>query len=191
MTKVPFINAGDGEGEHPTQALLDMYTVWKQFKKQNKLSIGIVGDMRYSRTIHSLLKLLSLYKDVTYHLVCPDGLYIDPREFLKRPDLHFRRHESVAEMAEAGPDVLYVVRRQEERAKSAAYEYNPKLHYVNLKHVDKLPESSIVLHPLPRGNELAQEVDNNPRAYYWKQVKNGLFVRMALLNTMLDMHSAH
>jgi aspartate carbamoyltransferase catalytic subunit len=185
VSKVPFISAGDGQGEHPTQALLDVYTIWKEYGTLDKISIGLVGDLKYSRTIHSLLKLLGLYDNITYHVLCPDGLYLDPREFLRKPNLHFRRHKSMDEMVETGLDVVYMTRNQSERRNDNIYIYDPKLHYLNLRQTEKLPNTSIIMHPLPRGPELSVEVDSSARARYWQQVENGLHVRMALLDVML------
>jgi aspartate carbamoyltransferase catalytic subunit len=186
VSRIPFINAGDGKGEHPTQALLDLYTIWKHFDTIDGISVGLVGDLKYSRTIHSLLKLLNLYKNVTYHIVAPDRLMLDPREYLKNPAIHFRVHKSVDELVAIGPHVVYLTRNQQERRAEDFVAYNPRDHHFNLRHAEKLPENSIILHPLPRGQELAPEVDADRRALYWQQVKNGLYVRMALLEAMLE-----
>jgi aspartate carbamoyltransferase len=190
VASVPYINAGDAQNEHPTQALLDLYTIYKKYRTLDGLEIAFVGDMKHSRTSHSLLHLLNLFPNVTYHLVCPEGLFLDPREFLKRPDLHFKRHDSVEDLIAAKVHVVYMMRNQLERRlqaeKSKEFSYDPRKHSLNLTQTQRLPESSIILHPLPRGIELPQEVDLDHRAFYWKQVKNGLYVRMALIEQLLE-----
>lgn len=191
-SRVPVISAGDGGGEHPTQAMLDLYTIHQHFQAVDGLSVGLVGDLKHSRSIHSLLKLLGLYKNITYHTLSPDGLGLNPREFLQRGDLPVRVHKSMNELVDCGPDVLYITRQQRERhptlfgAQVAAYSYDTKLHHLNLKQAELLPNSTLILSPLPRGPEIAVEVDQNHRAAYWRQVKNGVFVRMALIESMLD-----
>jgi len=186
VAKVPFINAGDGKGEHPTQALLDVYTLWKKFGDLSDITVALVGDLKYSRTVHSLLKLLGLYNNITYHLVAPDRLMIDPREYIKKPNVHYRTHKSLDELVEVGPTVVYMTRNQLERREDTAFtHYFPKYHYMTLKHAERLPESSVILHPLPRNHEIHPEVDQNHRALYWQQVKNGLYIRMALIDMLL------
>lgn len=187
VSKVPFVNAGDGAGEHPTQALLDMYTIWKEFKCIEPLSIGLVGDLKYGRTIHSLLRLLGLYSRVTYHVLCPDRLYLDPREILKRSDIQIRRHACMDDLVKTGPMVVYMTRNQvERREEQTGMIYLPRYHYMRREHADKLPDDSIIMHPFPRGPELTPEIDSSPKAAYWKQVKNGLYVRMTLLQQLLS-----
>jgi aspartate carbamoyltransferase len=193
ISKVPVINAGDGVSEHPTQALVDLYTIYKHFGTCNGLSIGLVGDLKHSRVIHSLLKLINLHSDITYHVLHPSALGLNPQEYLQRGDLPVRYHKSIDELVDIGPNVVYMTRVQQERHRLSSrrepmpgHEYDPKLHFLNLKHVTKLPSSSIVMHALPREQEIAVEVDQDHRAAYWKQVKNGVHVRMALIDSMLE-----
>jgi len=185
VSKVPFINAGDGCGEHPTQALLDVYTIWKHFGSANNLSVGLVGDLKYSRTVHSLLMLLGLYENITYHLVGPERLMINPGEYIKRPGVHFRVHRTIDDLVDIGPDIIYMTRNQQERHAVMDY-YHHKWHHLNGKQVERLPKRAIVMHPLPKKMEISPEVDKDPRAVYWQQVKNGLFVRMTLIRILLE-----
>lgn len=193
ISNVPIINAGDGSNEHPTQAIIDMYTIYKHFRSCNGLSIGLVGDLKHNRSIHSLLKLLNIHKDVTYHILHPAALGLNPNEFLQRGDLPVRVHKSMDELVNIGPNVIYMTRIQHERHKFSSsreplpgHEYEPKLHYLNMKHVERLPKESLIMHALPRNQEIAVEVDQDHRAAYWKQVKNGVHVRMALIDSMLE-----
>lgn len=191
-SRVPVINAGDGAGEHPTQALIDAYTIYKHFGAIKGLSVALVGDLKYNRSVHSLLKLLNLHEGITYHLLAPDGLVLNPREFLQNGKLPVRVHKSMDELVDIGPDVLYMTRNQTERhpqawgAKVASYHYDPKLHHLSLKQAERLPKSSVILHPLPRREEIAPEVDKDPRAMYWKQVKHGVGLRAALIDKVLS-----
>ncbi len=192
VSSVPIINAGDGGGEHPTQSILDLYTIYKHFGSCNGLSIGLVGDLKHNRSIHSILKLLNLHQNITYHILHPSALGLNPKEFLQRGDIPVRIHKSMDELVDVGPDVIYMTRIQSERHKISTaqgqlpeYNYNPKLHYLNMKQVERLPGTSLVMHPLPRGQEIAVEVDQDHRASYWRQVKNGVNIRMALINSML------
>jgi len=184
----PFINAGDGSGEHPTQALLDVYTISKYFDLNHPISIALVGDLKYGRAIHSILRLLSLCPSVTYHTLSPDRLNLNPRDYLSRPDLKVCHHKSMTDIVDVKPDVIYMTRHQSERhsENKVGDTFIPKLHYLRLEHVTSLPETSIIMHPLPRGPELTPEIDSNPRAVYWRQVKHGLHVRMALIESMLN-----
>jgi aspartate carbamoyltransferase len=194
VSKVPVINAGDGGGEHPTQAIIDLYTIHKHFGGCNGLSVGLVGDLKYNRSIHSLLKLFGLHSNITYHLLHPSALGLNPQEFLQRGDLPVRFHKSMDELVDIGPDVLYCTRLQSERHKLSSareplpgHEYDPKLHFLNMKQVERLPKMSIIMHPLPRGQEVAVEVDHDHRTAFWRQVTNGVHVRMALVNSMLEL----
>lgn len=194
VSDIPIINAGDGSNEHPTQACIDLYTIYKHFNTCHGLSIGLVGDLKYNRTIHSLLKLLNIHQNITYHILHPSALGLNPQEFLQRGDIPVRVHKSMDELVEIGPDVLYCTRLQSDRHKYSSsreplpgHEYEPKLHFLNMKQADKLPENSLIMHPLPRGQEIAAEVDNNHRSAYWTQVKNGIPVRMALVNSILEL----
>ena len=184
--KVPIINAGDGAGEHPTQALLDLYTIKSELGTIDGLRIAMVGDLRYGRTVHSLTKLLTKY-DVSLRYVSPDTLRL-PLELMntlidKKMDVReFSRVEEVIE----NTDVLYVTRIQKERFTDLA-QYDEVKGYFNIdaELMQKAKEKMIVMHPLPRVGEIAYVVDKDPRAAYFRQVQNGLYIRMALLAAVL------
>jgi len=182
---VPVINAGSGAEEHPTQALLDLYTIRKEKGKIDGLKIAFIGDLRYGRTVHSLAYALSQY-DVKLHLVSPSLLRMR-REVLDDIKQKVEVTEN-ADLDEIIPemDVLYVTRIQKERFPDLAEYAKVKGSYVIttdlLRHAK---EDSIVLHPLPRVDEITPEVDSTPHAKYFKQVWNGVVVRMALLALIL------
>ena len=171
VSTVPIINAGDGNGEHPTQTLLDIYTIWKTFKKINGLTITLMGDLKNGRTVHSLIKILRHYK-VKINLISPDSLKL-PKEYYKNSDIEYSIFPK-----DLQTDILYVTRIQKERGSKEDY----KLSYDELI---SLPSNAIVMHPLPRAGEIPVLFDNDPRAKYFEQIKNGLLVRKALLRELL------
>ncbi|MFQ6094801.1 MAG: aspartate carbamoyltransferase [Candidatus Bathyarchaeia archaeon] len=182
---IPVINAGSGAEEHPTQALLDLYTIKKEKGKIDGLNVAFLGDLRYGRTVHSLAYGLSNY-DVRLHLISPSLLRMR-REIL---DEIKGRIEIVddADLDEAIPkiDVLYVTRIQKERFPDLAeYEKVRGSYTITLETLKRAREDLILLHPLPRVNEIAPEVDSTPHAKYFGQVWNGVVVRMALLALVL------
>jgi aspartate carbamoyltransferase catalytic subunit len=185
FAEVPIINAGSGAEEHPTQALLDLYTIWKELGRIDKLNIALVGDLRYGRTVHSLAYALSLY-DVKLHLISPESLRMR-REVLDT----IKERIKVAEkrtIEEVLPrlDVLYVTRIQKERFPDAAEYAKVKGSYkVDLKLLEDAKKDMIILHPLPRIDEIAADVDNTSHARYFQQVWNGIVTRMALLALIL------
>lgn len=192
-SKVPIINAGDGKGEHPTQALLDLYTIRSKFKNLN-LTIAMVGDLANGRTIHSLTYLLSLYKEVNIIYVSPKALSIPQnlKKYIESKKVKFEETESL-EKALKVSDVIYQTRIQKERfasSKNGSSE-NEYLRYFGKYIIDKntlkvIKKNAIIMHPLPRINEITADVDSDPRAFYFQQVQNGLFVRMALLAYTFD-----
>lgn len=185
FAEVPIINAGSGAEEHPTQALLDLYTIWRELGEIDGLHIALVGDLRYGRTVHSLAYALSLY-DVTLHLVSPESLRMR-REVL---DTIKDRIEVVEKrtIEEILPrlDVLYITRIQKERFPDAAEYAKVKGSYkVDLKLLERAKNDMIILHPLPRMDEIAAEVDTTSHARYFQQVWNGIVIRMTLLALIL------
>lgn len=185
FAEVPIINAGSGAEEHPTQALLDLYTIWRELGEIDGLHIALVGDLRYGRTVHSLAYALSLY-DVTLHLVSPESLRMR-REVL---DTIKDRIEVVEKrtIEEILPrlDVLYITRIQKERFPDAAEYAKVKGSYkVDLKLLERAKNDMIILHPLPRIDEIAAEVDTTSHARYFQQVWNGIVIRMTLLALIL------
>jgi aspartate carbamoyltransferase catalytic subunit len=183
---VPIINAGDGAGEHPTQALLDLYTIRKELGHIDGLKVAMLGDLRYGRTVHSLTKLLMSY-DVSLRYVSPDTLRL-PLNIMNdlinngKDVREFDRVENVIEDA----DVLYVTRIQKERfTDMALYEEVKNYFEITTDLMEKAKSKMIVMHPLPRVGEIHYNVDKDPRAAYFRQVRNGMVVRMALLAAVL------
>lgn len=185
----PVVNAGDGVGEHPTQALLDFFTITKRFGSLNGLQIAMVGDLLNGRTIHSLLKLISLYQGVTVHLISPELLRL-PKELFDRVSergLTITQSERLDDVV-GKADVLYITRVQKERFTDLDSYERVKHYYIitpeTMKHVKK---TAIVMHPFPRVGEISMDVDLDPRAWYIReQMRNGMFVRMALLKLILS-----
>jgi len=187
FSTVTVINAGDGSGEHPTQALLDLYTIKKELGRIDGIKIGLVGDLLYGRTVHSLLRLLNLYKNIKIYLVSPKELRIpeEIRTFLIEKKADFKEIEDLSTILN-DIDVLYVTRIQKERFKSKKkYESLKASFQINNSVLRKLKNKAIIMHPLPRVTEISFEVDSDKRAAYFRQAKNGLFVRMAILDLML------
>lgn len=183
VSEAPIINGGDGAGEHPTQALGDVYTIIKELGKVDGLKIALVGDLLYGRTVHSLLQILKLYKDITVYLVSPSQLRM-PQEY-KPVGLKLQELDSIDSIL-SEVDVLYVTRIQKERFSSEEEYQKLKGSYViDSQSVAKMKKNAIIMHPLPRVDEIASEVDADPRAAYFRQAKNGLYLRMALLQEIL------
>jgi aspartate carbamoyltransferase catalytic subunit len=188
ISPVPLINAGDGAGEHPTQALVDIYTILKELGSVQGKRIALVGDLLYGRTIHSLLQLLCLYPDISIDLISPANLRLPAKyiEYLKQNKVDFRQSDTLDDSLPHA-DVLYITRVQRERfVDVSVYEAIKDSFYVDSSVAAKLKPDAIILHALPRLNEIAPEVDADPRAAYFRQAKNGLYVRMALLTHLLS-----
>jgi aspartate carbamoyltransferase len=182
----PIINAGDGVGEHPTQALLDLFTIREELGEVDGLTVTMVGDLKYGRTVHSLSRLLSKF-EVTLNLVSPEILQMPAEilEELKEAKTPFAVHGSLDPVLPA-TDVLYVTRVQKERFEEpAAYDAVKDEFVVTPATLGAAKERMIVMHPLPRVNEIAMEVDADPRAAYFRQMEYGMYVRMALLAMVL------
>lgn len=185
FANIPVINAGSGSEEHPTQALLDLYTIQQEFKKLDKLTIGLIGDLRYGRTVHSLAYALSLY-DIKLYLVSPELLKMRKEVVEEIKGKIEVKEEPELKRILPELDVIYMTRIQKERfPDSNEYEMvkgSYKLTRDDLKHVKR---KTIVMHPLPRVDEIAFDVDDTHHARYFKQTWNGLLVRMALLSLTL------
>lgn len=188
VSPVPIINAGDGIGEHPTQAFLDVYTIREELGTVNGLTITMVGDLKNGRTVHSLVKILSLYQ-VNINFVSPPSLNMPDsvKSVASRAGIKFQEFSSLEKVI-AETDVLYVTRMQQERFTSqASYEAVKNAYVVNNDLLSKAKKHMIVMHPLPRNSEIDPEVDFDPlRAAYFRQMRHGLFVRMALLTLVLS-----
>ena len=184
----PVINAGDGIGEHPTQGLLDIFTIYKRHKKIDGLTITMVGDMKNGRTIHSLSQFLSQFNRITIRFVSPKELQPQKELInkLKKNNVKISFHTDLTNIL-SDSDVLYVTRVQKERFKDLKlYERLKHRYVITPKELKKMKKTAIILHPLPRVGEISASVDSDPRAVYLKEeMKNGLFVRMALLALVL------
>jgi aspartate carbamoyltransferase catalytic subunit len=182
----PLINAGDGTGEHPTQALLDIYTIEDDLKRLDGLKVAMMGDLKYGRTVHSLTRLLSLY-DTEFYFVAPELLSM-PGEILDevRASGHaFTELRDVDEIVDQ-LDVLYVTRVQRERFEDPEqYEQLKGCYVVDPELMARAKKDMVLMHPLPRVYEIAMEVDDDPRAAYFRQMENGMYIRMALLAAVL------
>lgn len=184
--KKPIINAGDGAGEHPTQALLDLFTIHEELGRIEGLTVTLLGDLKYGRTVHSLSRLLSLY-GVKVRYVSPSVVRMPEAlvSELSARGLEQTAHATLDEVI-AETDVLYVTRVQKERFSSEAdYEVARGGYRVDAEVLAKLKKSCAILHPLPRVGEIDEAVDDDPRAAYFRQVENGMYVRMALLAAVL------
>ena len=188
VSRSPVVNAGDGYNEHPSQGLLDLYTIKKELKKINNLKIAFVGDLLYSRTLHSLVPLLNLYNKNKFYFVSPKELKIgdDFRKRFKELKVDFEEVNDLNKVIKE-VDVVYMTRVQKERFKKESDYNKVKDSFVFSKeHLKLMKKDAIIMHPLPRINEIPAEIDLDPRAIYFKQAKNGLYIRMAILCHVLD-----
>ena len=188
---IPVINAGDGGHQHPTQTLTDLLTIRNLKGRLNNMTIGLCGDLKFGRTVHSLINALVRYEGIRFILISPEELRLPDyirHEVLDRNNIPY---EEVVRLEDALPslDILYMTRVQKERFFNEEDYVRMKDFYILDKKKMKLaPEDMYVLHPLPRVNEIAVEVDDDPRAAYFRQVQYGVYVRMALILTLLDIH---
>lgn len=190
VSDVPILNAGDGPGEHPTQALLDLYTIHHELGRIDDIHIAMVGDLKFGRTVRSLSLLLRQTNNCHITFVAPEAVQMrdDIKDALDAAGIHWQE-ESNLHKAMANADVVYQTRIQKERFDSEADYLAVKGTYViDADAMSHLPKHAIVMHPLPRVDEITTEVDADPRAAYFRQARNGVFVRMALLNRLLGNH---
>ncbi len=188
VSKVPVINAGDGRGQHPTQALLDLYTIRREKGKIDGTHIAMVGDLKNGRTVRSLSYVLGKYKNITITFVSPKELAIgsDILAYLKRHKVSFSQTEDLLK-AVKNADVVYQTRIQKERFEDPKeYEKFKGVYVVTNAVVKKMKPNAIVMHPLPRVDEIATEVDSSPKAVYFKQAYYGFLVRKALLHLIFN-----
>ncbi len=182
----PIINAGDGTGEHPTQALLDLFTIQEELGQVDGLTVTLLGDLKYGRTVHSLARLLSMYR-VRLNYVSPPSLRM-PREIVEEIAQAGIPQKEAVHLDEvlAETDVLYVTRVQKERFKDpAAYEQVKDFYIITPEVMARAKDRMILMHPFPRVYEITMDVDQDPRAAYFRQMEYGLYVRMALLAMVL------
>jgi aspartate carbamoyltransferase catalytic subunit len=184
VASVPIINAGGGSGEHPTQSLLDSYTIFEQRGSLDRLSVAVIGDLRYGRTVHSLVKILSLFEGLTIYGVSLPSLELSDHyiQYLEDHGGRFIACNSLKDIP-GDIDVLYQTRTQRERM--TASEGNVKEIIINKQVLSRFHSRTMVLHPLPRNQEISPDIDHDPRALYFEQAKNGMWVRMALLYALL------
>lgn len=189
VSPVPIINAGDGPGQHPTQALLDLFTIQSELRRLDDLHVVMVGDLSHGRTVHSLAYLLALYHGLRVTLVAPDKIRMSQGvvEHLLKHGADVRETEDLLE-AVSDADIVYQTRIQVERFSEPWEESEDQRRYFRIteKVMERLPQGAIVMHPLPRVGEIDPEVDHDPRAAYFRQARNGVSVRMALMKTLLS-----
>ena len=190
-SSIPVINAGDGGHQHPTQTLTDLLTIRNLKGHLGDMTIGLCGDLKFGRTVHSLINALVRYQGIRFILISPEELRLP--EYIRHDVLDRNNipYEEVVRLEDAMPslDILYMTRVQKERFFNEEDYVRMKDFYILDKAKMKLaPKDMYVLHPLPRVNEIAVEVDDDPRAAYFRQVQYGVYVRMALILTLLDIH---
>jgi aspartate carbamoyltransferase catalytic subunit len=188
VSRVPVINAGDGAGQHPTQALLDLYTIHKEIGSINGLHIAMVGDLAQGRTVRSLTYLLSKFQNIRIYFVAPPLLKMkeDILDHLREKNVWYAEETDLDKVLPE-VNVVYQTRIQKERFgdRIADYEACRGVYMINSDSLRLMKADAIVMHPLPRLDEIAMEVDSDPRAAYFRQAQNGLYVRMALLRMVL------
>lgn len=190
-SRIPVINAGDGGHQHPTQTLTDLLTIRSLKGHLDNITIGLCGDLKFGRTVHSLIHALVRYKNVKFILISPEELRVPSYIRNDVLDKEHAQYEEVVRLEDALPklDILYMTRVQKERFFNEEDYVRMKDFYILDKEKMKLaPEDMYILHPLPRVNEISVDVDDDPRAAYFRQVQYGVYVRMALILTLLDIH---
>jgi len=185
VSQVPIINAGDGTGQHPTQALLDLYTIQKEIGKISDTSIAMVGDLTRGRTVRSLSYLYTKFPGVKIYFISPEATKMrdDIKEYLKEKRVRFEEGNDLREVA-SKVNIIYQTRTQKERG-SLLEKDDKSFSLVNQEVLNLMKKDAIVMHPLPHTEEIAPEVDLDPRAAYFRQAENGLYIRMALLKLLL------
>ena len=187
ISAVPIINGGDGAGQHPTQALLDLFTLYRRFKKLDGLKVAMVGDLRYGRTVRSLAYLLAKYSDVELTFVAPEVCQMqqDIKDYLERQGVSWHDEKNL-DKALSEVDCVYMTRVQRERFMDRAeYEKAKDAYRISPENIHRMQKNAIIMHPLPRVGEIDPEVDQDPRAVYFEQAQNGLWVRMAIIDYAL------
>ncbi len=189
VSPVPIINAGDGANQHPSQTMLDLYSMRKTQGRLDDLNICLVGDLKYGRTVHSMLTAMRFFNP-TFHFISPDELKMpeEYKEYCRKNGIRFEEHSVLDNDTIAQADILYMTRVQKER-------FTDLMEYERVKDSFILKNSMLegtkdnlrIMHPLPRVNEISQDVDSNPKAYFFQQAKNGLYVREALICNALNL----
>lgn len=187
VSPVPVINAGDGANQHPTQTMLDLYSIYKTQGTLENLNIYLVGDLKYGRTVHSLLMAMRHFNP-TFHFIAPKELAM-PEEykiFCKQHNIAFEEHVEFNADVISNADILYMTRVQRERFTDLMeYERVKDVYILKADMLNQARDNMKILHPLPRVNEIAQDVDDDPHAYYFEQARNGLYAREAIICDVL------
>ena len=187
LTPVPLVNAGDGAHQHPSQTLLDLYTIIQTQGTLENLKIYLVGDLKYGRTVHSLIMAMRHFNP-TFHFIAPKELAMpdEYKQYCLENNISFVEHEDFNEDIIAGADILYMTRVQRERFSDLMeYERVKDVYVLNASMLGKAKSNMRILHPLPRVNEISQDVDSTPHAYYFQQAQNGLYAREAIICDVL------
>ena len=189
VTDIPIINAGDGANQHPTQTMLDLYSIQKTQGRLDKLNIVMVGDLKYGRTVHSLLMAL-MHFSPTFYFIAPEELLM-PNEYkliCQKNNIPYYEDSNFGPEIIEQADILYMTRIQKERFTDLVeYEKVKNLYILHNYMLEKSRDNLRILHPLPRVNEISQDVDENPKAYYFEQARNGLYVRQAIISHALGL----
>ncbi len=189
VASVPVINAGDGANQHPTQTLLDMYSIQKTQGKLDGLNIFMVGDLKYGRTVHSLLMAMSQFQ-TTFNFISPDELKMPDKykQHLDTLGLKYYEHKDFTDII-ADADILYMTRVQKERfSDPIEYERVKNVYILKNEMLENTKDNMKILHPFPRVNEITEDVDSNMKAYYFIQARNGVFTRQAIITSILDLN---
>jgi aspartate carbamoyltransferase catalytic subunit len=190
VSRVPVINAGDGKGQHPTQALLDLYTIYREIGRIDNIKIIMVGDLFSGRTVHSLSYLLGKFKGIEMIFVSPKNLKMkdEIKDYLIRHEVKFREEEDLNKVLPEA-DVVYMTRIQKERISDEDYQAAKGRYVINNSNLSLIKPNARILHPLPHVEEIDLPIDvetNDPRVAYFRQAENGLYARMALLCYLLE-----
>ena len=186
VATVPVVNAGDGANQHPTQCLLDLYSIRKTQGTLNNLNIALVGDLKYGRTVHSLTEAMCHF-NTTFHLVSPEALKLPSavKRHIKDKNLEYHQYTELMDCIDK-VDILYMTRIQRERfTDPIEYERVKNCYILKNNMLSNSKNNLRILHPLPRVNEIDEDVDNNPKAYYFQQALNGVYVRQSILSSIL------
>ena len=190
VSSIPIINAGDGSSQHPTQALLDLYTIWREIGNIDGTTIVIVGDLKYGRTVRSLCYLLGKFKNVKIIFIAPPNLSVkdDIKDYLNRHNISFEEQTELNKYLPQA-DIVYVTRIQKERMSDEEYKSAKNLYKIDQTNFNLLKESARLMHPLPHVEEISLPVEieqNDKRVAYFRQAQNGLYIRMALIYYLLE-----
>ena len=188
VTQIPIINAGDGSNQHPSQTMLDMFSIYKTQKTLDNLNIHLVGDLKYGRTVHSLLMAMRHFNP-TFHFIAPKELEMpeEYKDYCHENNIRYTDSTEFNENTISKADIIYMTRVQKERFSDLMeYERVKNTYILTNSMLNKAKENLKILHPLPRINEISADVDENPHAYYFEQAKNGLYARQALICDVLN-----